>query len=47
MTDKEKEDVWKNRDTYIGKWIEYRGMMIGSLLVPRHPTYLRMRTDKE
>ena len=49
LTDEEKIDVWKNRDSYIGRWIEYKylavGMKEGGL--PRHPTSLRWRIDKD
>lgn len=47
MTDEEKEAVWAKRSTYIGKIIEYKGMLIGSKDVPRHPTMLRFREDKK
>ncbi len=46
MTDEQKEAIWANRSTYIGKIIEYKGMMIGSKDVPRHPVFLRFREDK-
>lgn len=47
MTDEEKEEVWKNRDTYIGRWIEYKGMLIGAKDVPRHPVMVRFRGDRD
>lgn len=47
MTDEEKKEVWKNRDKYIGKWIEYKGMTVGSKDVPRHPVMTRFRIDKD
>lgn len=47
MTDQEKQEVWKNRDKYLGKTIEFKGMMIGSKDRPRHPIFLRMRPDKD
>jgi DNA ligase-1 len=46
MTDEEKEEVWKNRDSYLGKWISYKGMLVGSKDVPRHPVMLRFREPK-
>jgi DNA ligase 1 len=46
MTDIEKEEVWKNRSSYIGKTIEYKGMLVGSKDVPRHPVMIRFRNDK-
>jgi DNA ligase-1 len=47
MTDKEKEEIWRNRDNHIGKWIEYKGLMVGSKDLPRHPVMIRFRNDKE
>ena len=47
MTDPEKEEVWKNRLKYVGKTIEYKGMLVGAKDVPRHPTMLRFREDKD
>lgn len=47
MTDEEKEQVWLNKESYIGKWMEYKGMLVGSKDVPRHPVMLRFREDKE
>jgi len=46
MTDKEKEEVWQNRKKYIGRMIEYKGMLVGSKDLPRHPVFLRFRGDK-
>jgi DNA ligase-1 len=47
MTDEEKEEVWKNRESYIGKWIEYKGLCVGMKNVPRHPVMTRFRNDKD
>lgn len=49
MTNQEKEEVWKNRDKYIGKMIEYKGMLVGMKKdgLPRHPVFVRFRNDKE
>ena len=47
MTDEEKEEVWKNRDSYIGRWIQYKGMLVGAKDVPRHPVMERFRDDKD
>lgn len=46
-TDEEKEEIWKNRKSYIGRWIEYKGMLVGAKDLPRHPTTLRLRPDKD
>ena len=47
MTDQEKETIWKNRGEFIGKMIEYKGMLIGAKEVPRHPVFVRFRSDKD
>jgi len=46
MTDEEKIDVWKNQSKYLGRIIEYKGMLVGAKDLPRHPVYIRMRDDK-
>jgi DNA ligase 1 len=47
MTDEEKEEVWKNKESYVGKFIEYKGMDVGAKDVPRHPIFKRYRDDKD
>jgi DNA ligase-1 len=47
MTDEEKEDAWINRKKYIGRYIEYKAMEVGMKDLPRHPTMLRFRNDKD
>jgi len=48
LTDKEKKEIWMNKDSYIGRWIEYKAMEIGMKEngLPRHPVYVRYRDDK-
>ena len=46
LTDPEKEEIWLNKDKYIGRMIEYEGMTKGSKDVPRHSVFLRYRDDK-
>lgn len=41
MTDEEKEEVWKNKEAYIRKTIEFKAMKIGMKDLPRHPIFLR------
>jgi len=41
LTDPEKEEIWRNKGQYIGKLIEYKGMLVGSKDVPRHPVFLK------
>lgn len=47
LTDEEKIEIWKNQNKYIGRWIEYKGMLVGSKDLPRHPTLVRLREDKD
>lgn len=47
MTHKQKDEVWANKESYIGKMIEYKGMLVGAKDVPRHPTFVRFREDKD
>jgi len=47
MTDEEKEEVWNNKESYIGRWIEYKGMLVGAKDVPRHPVMIRFRESKD
>lgn len=47
MTDEEKEEIWMNKEEYIGKWIEYRGLLVGAKDLPRHPVMLHFRWDKD
>ncbi len=48
MTDKEKEVVWKNQSKYLGRLIEYKGMLVGAKEngLPRHSVFIRYRDDK-
>jgi DNA ligase-1 len=47
MSDVEKEYIWEHQDEFIGKWVEYKAMMIGTKDLPRHPNTVRMRPDKD
>lgn len=46
-TMKEKIEIWNNKEKYIGKYVEYKGLMVGAKELPRHPTTIRMRPDKD
>ena len=46
-THQQKKEVWKNRESYIGRWIQYKGMLVGAKEVPRHPQFERYREDKD
>ena len=41
-----RKEIWENKDSYIGKWIEFKGMDVGAKDVPRHPIFERFREDK-
>lgn len=47
--DEVKEEIWQNKDSYIGRTLEYRATLIGSKDLPRHPTSIsvRLRPDKD
>lgn len=40
-TDVEKEEIWANRDEYIGKEVNFKAMEIGMKELPRHPVATR------
>ena len=42
-----RREIWKNKEKYIGKMMEVRGMTIGAKDVLRHPTFIRFREDKD
>jgi len=43
----EKRKILKEPENYIGRYIEYKGLMIGAKDLPRHPVTIRLRPDKE
>ena len=46
-TDEEKEEAWKNRFNLHGKWIEFKGMLVGSKDLIRHPVWQRFRENDD
>jgi len=46
-TKEEKIYIWQNQSEFIGKTVEYKGLMIGAKDLPRHPVQVRMREDKD
>lgn len=42
-----KREIRENRNKYIGRWIEYKGMEIWAKDLPRHPVFIRYRLDKD
>jgi len=41
-----RREIWQNKNKYIGRTIEFKGMTLGSVDKIRHPTFLRFRSDK-
>lgn len=41
-----RKEIWQNKNKYIGKMIEFKGMTVGSKDLIRHPVFLRFREDK-
>lgn len=39
--------ILQNKEKNIGKFIEYKAMLIGAKDVPRHPVFLRFRKDRD
>ncbi|RLF56987.1 MAG: hypothetical protein DRN27_08635 [Thermoplasmata archaeon] len=46
MSDEEKTFTWKNRESVIGNWITYKGMLVGAKDVVRHAVFERYRDGK-
>ena len=42
-----RKEVWDNKESYIGKHIEFKGMLVGAKKAPRHPSFVKMRPDKD
>jgi len=38
--------MWEEKESYIGKWIEYKAMLIGIKNLPRHPNFLRFISEE-
>ena len=45
-THEERKEIWLNKNKYVNKYIEDKGMDVGSKDLPRHPVFLRFRGDK-
>jgi DNA ligase-1 len=42
-----RREIWENKESYIGKLFEWKGMIVGAKDVPRHPNFIRWREDKD
>jgi DNA ligase-1 len=47
LTHDERKTLWEIRDTLLGKYIEYKGILHGAKSVPRSPKFFRFRKDKD
>src|SRR5690606_37196394 len=47
MNHAERAEAWSKRDSLLGTWIQWEGMVVGSKNVPRHPKFKFYRYDKE
>lgn len=45
FTDAEREDIWNNRDQYLGKLVKYKSFLVGVKSAPRHPSFLGFRSE--
>lgn len=41
-----RREIWLNKEAYIGRTFEWKGMLVGAKDFPRHPNFIRMRDDK-
>ena len=47
LTHPERALLWEEKDKYLGKYVEFKGMMLGAKDLPRHPMFIRWRADKD
>lgn len=43
----ERKKIWEERNSYVGRFVEFKGMVVGAKDLPRHPVFIRFRDDKE
>ena len=46
LTKELRDEIWKNQQDYVGKWIRFKGMSIGVKNVPRIPKEIEFRDPK-
>lgn len=46
-TEKERDEIYANKESYLGRWIEYKGLLVGAKDVPRSCNMVRWREDKD
>ncbi len=47
LTKELKQEIWDNKDTYIGKLIKYRSQKIGEKDLPRIPSFIGFRSSED
>lgn len=45
--DAERDQIWRNRDSFLGRIAKYKHFDIGSKVAPRHPVFLGWRDPKD
>jgi DNA ligase-1 len=45
LTDEVSQEIWDNRQTYLGKIVKYKYFEVGVVDKPRHPVYLGIREE--
>lgn len=46
ITDEIRDDIWKNKKKYIGRWVKFKGMAVGVKDKPRMPKNMEFRDPK-
>jgi len=47
FSDAERDQIWRNRDSLLGRFAKYKHFVIGSKDAPRHPVFLGWRDPKD
>ena len=47
FTDDERNEIWANRDKYLGKIVKFKYFPIGMKDAPRHPVYEGVRDERD
>jgi len=46
LSNQDKEYIWKHKKEFLGRMIQYKGLLVGAKDKPRHATFERYRDDK-
>lgn len=47
FNDQQRQEIWDNRETYIGKLVKFKYFAVGVVDKPRHPVYLGIRHEDD